>query len=431
VGWITGRVYGYNTAGAVIGALLGGFVFIPLFGSLKSLAAIAVLFLFNGWYLSRKTSNKGLISNRLILSLSSVFLVLSLFLPQKLILNYNLQNLAKSLIVCNLDGIGHTVSVIKRENGVTIMAIGGNVEADTSFTQRRHFILKGHLPLLLHEHPNEVAVIGLGLGITLSATARHPEVEKVQLIELSPEMVAAHNYLKELTGDILNNSKIQLLIDDGRNFFSMTNKKFDMITADPIHPRISGVGYLYTQEYFHKIKACLKPGGVVCQWMPMYHISPESFNVAFRTFSSVFDNAFFWYVRGHGLFVATTGEPIDYQQFSRRFASAAVSGDMSDIDIENGEKLLSYMLMGPREIHAYLEKFNSKTINKDDNAYLEYFTPFEYLGKTKAIVEKLLPFARLDLDLIRDIPDDKKEIIKRNWEIRQKEILPELDRPLR
>ncbi len=28
-----------------------------------------------------------------------------------------------------------------------------------------------------------------------------------------------------------------------------------MITADPIHPRISGVGYLYTEEYYRTIKA--------------------------------------------------------------------------------------------------------------------------------------------------------------------------------
>jgi len=430
VGWITGRVYGYNTAGAIIGALVGGFIFIPLFGTSKSLTVIAVLFLCNGWYLARKTSRRDLISIRAVLSLTSVFLIVSLFLPQKLILNYNLQNMDAPHVIYNRDGIGHNVSVVRRANGVTIMAIGGNVEADTSLTQCRHFILKGHLPLLLHENPKEVAVIGLGLGITLSATARHPSVQKVQVIELSPEMVDAHNHLKELTGDILNNLKISLLIDDGRNFLSMTTKKFDMITADPIHPRISGVGYLYTQEYYRKIKACLRQGGVVCQWMPMYHISPESFNVAFRTFASVFEHAYFWYVRGHGLFVATTGGPIDYQQFSQRFATPAVSGDMATINMENGEQLLSYMLMGPKDIQAYLEKSKSEIINTDDNAYLEYFTPFEYLGNTKPIIAKLLPFARLDLSLIKNIPKEKKEQIRRYWEIRQKEILPELDMPL-
>ena len=46
------------------------------------------------------------------------------------------------------------------------------------------------------------------------------------------------------------------------------------------------------------------PGGIICQWMPMYRISKNSFDVAFRTFSEVFENLSFWYVRGHGLFVA-------------------------------------------------------------------------------------------------------------------------------
>jgi len=431
VGWITGRVYGYNTAGAIVGALLGGFVFIPFFGSSKSLFAIAVLFLCNGWYLARKTSKKDSTLIRFIFFLSSVILLSSLLLPQKLTLNYNLQNLENYQLIYSQDGISHTVSVVRRENGLTIMAIGGNVEADTSYTQRRHFVLKGHLPLLLHESPKEVAVIGLGLGITLSATVRHPTIEKAQVIELSPEMVTAHNHLKELTGDIMNNPKISLLIDDGRNFLSMTEKKFDMITADPIHPRISGVGYLYTQEYYRMIKACLNQGGVVCQWMPMYHISPESFNVAFRTFASVFDHAYFWYVRGHGLLVATTGQPMDYQQFNQRLSTPEVSGDMGTIDIQNGEQLLSYMLMGPKEIRAYLEEFKSETLNMDDNAYLEYFTPFEYLGKTKTIVEKLLPFAGIDLSLLNNIPEDKRQRIMKYWEIRQNNILPELDLPLR
>ncbi len=40
------------------------------------------------------------------------------------------------------------------------MMINGNIEADTGFLQRRHFILKAHLPLLLHPDPRDVAVVG-------------------------------------------------------------------------------------------------------------------------------------------------------------------------------------------------------------------------------------------------------------------------------
>ena len=82
-----------------------------------------------------------MISIRLVLSLTFVFLVFFLFLPKKLISNYNLLKMAKPHVIYSRDGIGHTVSVIRRASAVTIMAIGGNVEADTSYTQRRHLIL--------------------------------------------------------------------------------------------------------------------------------------------------------------------------------------------------------------------------------------------------------------------------------------------------
>jgi len=32
----------------------------------------------------------------------------------------------------------------------------------------------------------------------------------------------------------------------------MSDGTFDMITAVPIHPRITGVGYLYTSEYLDR-----------------------------------------------------------------------------------------------------------------------------------------------------------------------------------
>ena len=64
------------------------------------------------------------------------------------------------------------MDIIKTSKGVTVMQVNGTLEADTTYAQRRHFILKADLPLLLHPDPQDVAVIGLGLGITLGAIDR-------------------------------------------------------------------------------------------------------------------------------------------------------------------------------------------------------------------------------------------------------------------
>lgn len=409
--WTAG-VYAANTAGAILGSFIAGFVLIPFLGSRISLCVIAVLFILGGFLFRFMVPSN--IKSELPLSLYIKPLLIvfplglaCLGLPPKITLNFNMQKNSQPELIYYKEGISHTISIAKNEQGTIIMAINGNIEADTSKTQRKHFILKGHLPLLLHPNPKDVAVVGLGLGITLTATERHPTVENIEIIELSPEMVEAHNFLENITAGVLKSPKVNMRIDDGRNFMSMWKGSFDMITTDPIHPRITGVGYLYTKEYYEAIHNLLRPSGVVCQWIPMYRISPKSFDVSLRTFYEVFPHASFWYTRGIGLFVATkSSNKIDFGTLKERFSHHAVIEDLSSIDIQDAETLLSYLLMGPKEMDAYLSSTPHFEINTDDNAYLEYHTPFEFLERTEPLLKKLLPFAGLDFSLFRNIDAD-------------------------
>lgn len=429
------HVYAANTAGAIIGSLLAGFVLIPAFGSRNSLVVLAAVFTANGLLLLRFAKSPPLRTDPFALIPIGATVVAAigvLLLPQQTIVNYGLQRSARPELIYHGEGVSHSVDIVRSANRDIVMMVDGNVEADNSFVQRRHFILKGHLPLLLHAAPRDVAVVGLGLGITLAATARNPEVERIQVIELTPEMVQAHEHLDEVSGGILRHSRVDLRIDDGRNFLVMTDRRFDMITADPIHPRISGVGYLYTEEYYRAIRERLKPGGVVCQWMPMYNVSRESFDVALRTFARVFPHATFWYVRGHGLLVATADSTgIDYRRFSQSAIAPVVAQDLASIEINGPEQLLAHLMMGPSQIRAYLASSGKSTVNLDDNAYLEYHTPFEFLETTKQIVAALEPYAGFDPALLTSVTDAQRAQVRTAWESRRKLLISELDTPLR
>jgi hypothetical protein len=162
----------------------------------------------------------------------------------------------------------------------------------------------------------------------------------------------------------------------------------------------------------------------------MYQLSRASFDVAFRSFASVFPYASFWYVRGHGLFIATEDPfQIDFAAIAERFAAPAVTADLASINIESPVDLLTYMLMGPREIADYLAHSPTPQVNTDDNAYLEYRTPFEFLYPMKDILAGLLPFARLDDGMIRNISDRDRAELRRRWTARAAQILPELTAP--
>jgi hypothetical protein len=71
------------------------------------------------------------------------------------------------------------------------------------------------------------------------------------------------------------------------------------------------------------------------------------------------------------------------------------------------------------------------SVNTDDNACLEYLTPFEFLHPTKEIVAALEPMAGLDPDLLVKITDAERAEVQKAWNARRARILPELDAPMR
>src|SRR5262245_63600026 len=85
------------------------------------------------------------------------------------------------------EGATATVAVI--EGHYRFLRINGKTDAGDSpdnLTER----LLAHVPLLLHPRPRTVLVIGLGTGITLGSSLRHP-VERADTVEISPEVVEA------------------------------------------------------------------------------------------------------------------------------------------------------------------------------------------------------------------------------------------------
>jgi spermidine synthase len=228
------------------------------------------------------------------------------------------------------------------------------------------------------------------MGITLQATARHPGLERIEVVELSPDILAAQAELADVNGGVVENPLVHVRIDDGRLFMKLSTDRFDMITADPIHPKISRVGYLYTKEYYESIRDRLAPGGVVCQWMPIYQIAPSRLRSAVKTFAEVFPHATLWYVEGHALLVARQeSASIDLDLLRRKFEHPAVREDLASIDIRSPEELLGHLLLGPAGIRAYIADEADVPLNTDDYPYLEYFVPRDLFYTTADNVREL------------------------------------------
>ena len=271
------------------------------------------------------------------------------------------------------EGVQATVSAIKVKGGSQAFITNGRIEASNHKEGIQCQYTLGHLPMLLNKNPRKVFVLGTGSGMTLGATSVHPEVEEIVLAEIEPKVLGVARTFSRYNHDVLDNPKLRIVFNDGRNYLMTTKKKFDVITADPIHPWFSGAGYLYTAEYFRLAAEHLNPGGIACQWLPIYELSVDDLKCVVKTFSENFRYTMLWLTRNDAELVGSN-DPIviDEQDLGRRIAAPGVLDDLKSVDMGSAEDFLAYFVMGT----AGMKEFGSGgVINTDDNLHLEFSAP--------------------------------------------------------
>jgi spermidine synthase len=145
--------------------------------------------------------------------------------------------------------------------------------------------LLGTIPALIHPHPAQILIIGLGSGGTPHTIGVNPLTERIRVVEiLGAELPVLREYAKTPVGKPLNflfqDPRYEIVVGDGRRELVATDQQFDIIEADAIQPWRSRAGMLYSQEFFQEARSRLAPGGFFVQW----HVGNE----AKQTFRNVF-----------------------------------------------------------------------------------------------------------------------------------------------
>ncbi len=291
-----GLIYAINTTGAIAGALLAGFVLIPMAGLQGTIRIITVVGAVGALALCFTGQARG--RSRVVAgALAVAVLFLGALLPpwNRLLLSSGGYKYASVIEAPNLqtgltagdllyygEGPSGTVAV-RKVGGTTSLAIDGKVDASNAgdmLTQR----LLAHVPLLLHPDPREVAILGLGSGVTLGSALKHP-IRRADVLEISPEVVEASRYFDRENHGALQDERTRLIVGDGRTHLLFTRQQYDVIVSEPSNPWMAGIASLFTKEFFEAARARLKPGGVLCQWAHTYDISTEDLQSIVATFT--------------------------------------------------------------------------------------------------------------------------------------------------
>ncbi|OGD71682.1 MAG: hypothetical protein A2Y64_09595 [Candidatus Coatesbacteria bacterium RBG_13_66_14] len=378
VGRRVGELCAANSAGTILGAAATGFVLIPLLGfqgSLLLLTGLSVLVAAAAaWrWLEKKT-----------LALTSCAATLAfgaLWLPFDR-LGENFLREGETLLYYDESESG-TVEVRERADdpangGVTTrrLVIDGNQATYTAVSDMRKNRMLAHLPMLVHPDPRDVLVICFGSGSTFGALAVYDTVERVDCVEIAPAVLECAPFFSEFNLDVLANPLARVIVDDGRNYLLCTDRRYDVITAEPMPPAVAGVVNLYTVEYYELCRRALKPGGVVAQWIPLYQLAVRDVRMLAASFARAFPHAQLW-LTGDDIVLLGSDGPLSVDE--SRFAAAARDPDivrtLAEVGVPGPMALLDRLALDDAAFRSYARGFEPVT---DDRPVIEYSAPRNY-----------------------------------------------------
>jgi spermidine synthase len=245
------------------------------------------------------------------------------------------------------------------------MYLDGLVQASDSKAVVRYHTRIGTVPMALHPQPEQALVIGLGGGVTAGAVAAHPDID-VQVVELSNSVVRGAAFLSNVNRDVVEQPNVRTRIDDARNYLLVTDKRYDVITADIIQPQHAGAGKLWSVEYWELARDALDEDGVMLQWVP--YRSPAEYKMILRSFLEVFPDATLW---AKGSMLIGTKKPLVVHQrdFARKWSTPEGRSVLSASEITSFESLLALYTAGPAQIQAFV---GSGPLLTDDRPRIEY-----------------------------------------------------------
>lgn len=387
IGARIGTAYAFNTLGSICGSFLGSFVLLELLGVQYGMVTVAVIYAVVGLMLLVSLTEPvkprvRLVGSLVILVGAVLMVVRSPGWDKKLmtsgVYTYStryrgvegLKDIldTKTLLFYD-EGPGALVSVERAQNVISLR-IDGKTDASNAedmITQE----LISHLPLLLHDDPDSILIIGLGSGVSLSSALAYP-VEHLDCVELLANVVDGARYFDEYTGDVLSESRVSLTIGDGRNHVRLTDKKYDVIVSQPTNPWISGVGDLFTVEYFEEAKSHLKPGGLMTAWLALYHMGDREVRATLKSFVSVFPHATLWMSNEADIVLVGSFSPLDFDEdIAARMEQPRVRADLERVGIDELSDILSCLLMDGDELREYAREVS--ILHTDDNMLLEYY----------------------------------------------------------
>ncbi len=310
-GW-AGRLYSANTAGAITGSLLTGFLLIPLVGlkgALITAAALSLIAAVTLAVLATRLSGAPPVLRSWEFAIVPIVLATLFAIPAATGAPLGIGQVyfyesakqhelvsALSEILYEDEGIYSRVTVSEDNRGVRTLSNGALDEGNSDDYDRSTTTMLALAPTASVTSTESALIVGLGTGYT-SLAYRQLGFDHVTTVEINPEVLPASSYF---IGGLTQDERWRVIVDDARAHLLTNTDTYDAITSEPSWPWSSGVATLFTEEFMAAAKSRLNPGGVYCQWLPNYLLEPSDVAMMYKTMRRVYPRVDVWAINFPG-----------------------------------------------------------------------------------------------------------------------------------
>lgn len=418
-----GMLAAINTTAAIVGSVLGGFVLLRALGVTRSVLLVAALYFAASLVALPRKRRRSLAALAPIAGLVAVSVFALVSAPKDALLKRS----ADETIVEAREGASGTVAVVRfgEENLRIRVNSSYNIGSSASAPTER---LQSQLALAMHPDPRSVFFIGMGTGITASGAMDLP-LERIAISELNPDIVrASRKHFAPWLKGLFEDPRVEIIPEDGRTWLAYTDERFDVVIADIFLSFKAGVGSLYTLEHFRSVRESLEPGGVFVQWLPMFDLSHEEFDIIARTLTEVFPNVTLWRrsmsprYPVYALVARVDESPVDPNLVRGGLARFVRAGAMDPRLWVVNIPFAAYV----SDVAARRGELADVPLNTDDRTILEYVAPItqrESHGALRSQVLAWRPLLEFCEKLQMDLPPDEDPSLARLARAERRQVI--------
>ena len=155
--------------------------------------------------------------------------------------------------------------VVARDGDRVQLFLNGSIQFDTRDEHRYHESLV-HPAMIRAPRIGHVLILGGGDGMAAREVLRYPDVARMTLVDIDPEITAlfrGNPFLAPLNGNALSDPRVRIVNADAWEFLKEGTETFDVAILDLPDPKDLAVAKLYSRAFYAALASRMGAGGVI------------------------------------------------------------------------------------------------------------------------------------------------------------------------